>query len=128
YHPHIMKRKPIPASTQILTPTWWKFIIAMGIIMTGLLLTIFAFFGGMTDNPEFIRNAQAIVFAFFVISELVLLLMIRNLYQVRLFSNMWLWVTLIGSICLQAIITFTPLNKFFDIDPLSLNEIAVIAI
>ena len=49
-------------------------------------------------------------------------------YDVKLFSNKFLWASVILSLGLQAVIMYTPLKKIFGIIALSLSELKVLFI
>ena len=126
YGKDIMFRPPKHKDEQILPPDKLATIALLGLICTVIALSIFSFYGGQSDDPEEIVRGQTIVFNFIVFYEVILVFVIRQGYKVPLFSNKWVWGSVVLSFLLQAIIMYTPLYAVFKIAPLTQNEIIMI--
>lgn len=125
YNKDIMKRKPIDSKEGILPKRWWFIISYLGFAASIIALVLFHIFGGNTEEGHTL--AQTITFSFIVISETLLLLLIRNLYNTKMFSNIWLWATFVFSFGMQALVIFTPLSAIFNVTFLTLNELMYLA-
>jgi len=134
YGKNIMKQKPRPHSEHILPWKKLMFLVFLGIIGTAIALTLFWYTGGNVfvediHNPPYeLLLAQTMVFNFIVLYELILTYAIRRGYNVPVFSNPWLYLAIFGSVALQALIMYTPLNSTFEIVPLGWNYIGLLAI
>jgi Ca2+-transporting ATPase len=123
-----MKRKPVPSNQGIMTKSWWCLITYLGLVTTTIGLVLFSFFGGNSNDEALISNAQSVIFTFIVLTETILLLMIRHLYNVEIFKNIWLWLTIGFSIGMQILVLYSPLGNLFETIPLGINEIVALAI
>jgi Ca2+-transporting ATPase len=128
YAKNIMKKKPKNSKEGILSKEKLSLIFVRGILMALVALTIFYLFGGASEDPSKIAVAQSIVFTFVVISETLLVLIIRDYYKTPFFSNKWVWFAVMGSILLQAILLFTPLREIFGISLFNGLEAIVLGI
>lgn len=120
YNKDIMRRKPVNSKEGILSKKWWQFITFMGVITTGIGLFLFSLFGGNSSDPFLVDQGQTVIFTFIVLTEILLLLMIRHLYNIKMFSNIWLWVTFVFSLGMQALVIYSPLGDYFGIVPLGI--------
>lgn len=118
YNKNIMKRKPVDSREGILPKSWWILISYLGLISTIIGLYLFSIFGGNSGDPYLLMQAQTMVFTYIVLAEIILLLIIRSLYNISIFTNSWIWLTIVMSILLQVVIIYTPLNELFEIVPL----------
>ena len=66
---------------------------------------------------------QTMVFNFVVLYEVILVFIIREGYKVPLFSNRWIWASVLLSVALQAILMYTPVHALFKIVPLGTGEL-----
>ncbi len=125
YGEDIMRRQPKPLKEGILPRPHLLLIILMGLYsMVGALL-LFHHFGGAGGQQ--VMLGQTVVFTYLVLSELVLLLNIRIFFDVRMFSNRWLWIAIAGSFLAQLILLYTPLRQPFGLVPLSWQAWSMIA-
>ena len=116
YNKDIMKRKPVPAKQGIMTRSWWMLITYLGVITTSLGLLMYYNFGAGIE-------AQTVLFTFIVLTETLLLLMIRSLYNVKMFTNKWLWATIVFSLTMQALVIYSPLANVFKTAALGSTEL-----
>jgi len=117
YGEDIMRRHPKRSGDGVLPRPHLLLIVLMGLYSTIGGLWLFHHFGGAGDEQPGL--AQTVVFTFLVLSELVLLLNIRVFFEVRFFSNRWLWMTIGGSFLAQLLLLYTPLQQLFELTPLS---------
>lgn len=125
YGDHIMKEKPRRSDEPILPWHKTKFLLFLGVIGTFIALYLFNYVGGNGDN---LILAQTMVFNFVVLYELILAFVIRKSYGVKSFSNKWLWISIVGSLALQAVLMYTPLSGLFEIIPLSLSNLGLLGL
>lgn len=118
YGDNIMARKPIPISQGILPAERIKLLFSLGVAGSAIGLTLFHVSGGNIVDPASVVRSQTLTFNFIVICEMILVFAIRFSYRVRLFTNFWLWLAVIFSLTMQAIITYSPANAVFHITPL----------
>ncbi|MBI4144652.1 calcium-translocating P-type ATPase, SERCA-type [Candidatus Woesearchaeota archaeon] len=112
--PDVMKRAPRNASQGILHGRVLELFLVGLTMMTGSLF-LFNMYEG--------AKAMTVVFTGLVIMQMFNVLNQRSerlsVFQMRPFSNPWLWLAIISSVLLQVIVVHTPLNVFFDSVPLS---------
>lgn len=125
YGKDLMSQKPRNTREGILPKDKIALISYLGIVSTTIALIFFKLFGGAQGGAE-LAFAQTMAFTFVVISELVLLLIIRKQYNVKQFSNGWLWITIVTALIFQAIIMYSPLNKLFEIVALPLVNVLML--
>jgi len=125
YSKNIMKRGPSKSKESILPRDKLRTVAVLGIIASLIGLVLFQFFGG---NSNSLTLAQTMIFNFIVIAELFLIFIIRKEYKVKIFSNLWLWASVVLSIILQALIMYTPLSKVFKVTPLGIYEVGYLII
>lgn len=119
YGKNIMQRPPIPISEGILPRYRVWLLIGLGASGSLIGLGLFLLTGGNGNDPIQIQRAQTIIFNYIVLYEMMLVFVIRNSYQVRMFTNSWLWIAVIFSIMMQALIMYTPLHTLFHVTPLN---------
>lgn len=124
----LMQRKPRPKTEGVINKQIAFSIASIGLTMTAIILGLFmySFFTFQGEIQERFLRAQTIAFTCFVVFELVRVQMVRARYKINLFSNKWLWSSILASLMMQLIILYTPLNKFFKIVPLGFYEWFVI--
>ena len=120
YDRHIMKRKPNTLKQGILPPSKLHLIGYRGVIGAVIGLIMFSFLSSK------LLLAQSWVFTFIVLSELMLVLIIRKEYGVPFLTNKWLWNSLLLSIILQVIVLYSPLNSIFKVVPLGIFELLLL--
>ena len=125
YNKNIMKQKPKPAKEGILPKKKLALIGVLGGFITVLALVMFKFIGGSFDQTT-TTIAQTMVFLFIVLSETILLLLIRNYYGTPMLSNIWIWLAFIFSIGLQFFVMYTPLSDLFEVVPLTVGQLGIV--
>jgi Ca2+-transporting ATPase len=123
YGIRIMHRPPIPMSEGILPRYRLRLLITLGVAGTLIGLILFQISGGHSSETVILQRAQTMVFNYIVLYEMLLVFVIRRSYQVRLFTNGWLWISVIFSLLMQAMIMYTPANTLFHVTPLSLTDL-----
>lgn len=114
---NIMKLKPRKRHEPIINKQLGWLIGVIGAKKTIILLL--TFFIVMQYDVE---KARTVLFTGFVIYEFVRIASIRYMEKLTWFSNKWLLYSLFGSLALQVIIIYSPLNTFFYVEPLHLKE------
>ena len=79
-------------------------------------------------DPQEVVHGRTMVFNFVVLYEMLLVFLIRRDYGVRLLTNALLWLAVTATFVLQGILMYTPMSSFFRIVPLSLIDLAQLAI
>ena len=125
YSQDTMKQKPKKAKEGILPKRKLALISILGVAATIISLVIFKTFGGTTNDPVL---AQTMTFLFVVLSEIILVLLIRDYYGTPLFSNKWIWFAILGSITLQFLIMYTSVNQIFNLVPLTLAQLGAVSV
>lgn len=125
YSKDTMKQKPKKANEGILPKTKLALISILGVGATVISLIIFKMFGGTGED---LITAQTMTFLFVVLSEIVLVLLIRDYYGTDFFSNKWIWIAIFGSLALQFLIMYTSINQIFNLVPLTLSQLGVVGI
>ncbi len=125
YSQDTMKQKPKKAKEGILPKRKLALISILGVAATIISLVIFKTFGGTTNDPVL---AQTMTFLFVVLSEIILVLLIRDYYGTPLFSNKWIWFAILGSISLQFLIMYTSVNQIFNLVPLTLAQLGAVGV
>ena len=113
---NIMERKPRDTDEKIVDENMWMSIAAIGILISVACLILFKL-----SLPD-IAKAQTIVFTSLVIFEMGRVYMIRNQYNLKIFSNKWLVIAVLTSIALQLTVLYSPLRTYFDAVPLGIYE------
>ncbi|MBL6448071.1 calcium-translocating P-type ATPase, PMCA-type [Fulvivirga sp. 29W222] len=114
---NIMKLNPRKRNEPIINKQLGWLIGAIGIKKTAILLL--TFFIVMQYDVEKARTA---LFTGFILYEFVRIGSIRYMEKLTWFSNKWLLFSLFGSLLLQLLIIYTPLNQFFYVEPLMWQE------
>ncbi|MFW6375934.1 MAG: calcium-translocating P-type ATPase, PMCA-type [Thermoplasmatota archaeon] len=117
----IMKRKPRGKSENIIDKTLGFSIVWIGIWVTVICLSLFRF--GLEESMS---KARTLAFTSLVILELIEVAPIRSRYGTPFFSNRWLGMAILTSIIMQLAILYTPLNGYFQVEPLTLTSWMVI--
>ena len=126
YSKDIMNQKPKPAKEGILPARKLALITLLGGFITILALGLFKYLAGDFFDPQAVLIAQTSIFLFIVLTETILLLLIRNYYNTPMFSNIWIWLAFTFSIGLQFVIMYTPLRDVFEIAALGMRELSLI--
>jgi Ca2+-transporting ATPase len=121
----LMERPPRPVGEPVITPTMWRGIFLVGVIMAaGTLFVLDASLpGGFVHGSGDLAYAQTMAFT------TLMLFQIFNVFNARsdersafahLFANRWLWAAVAGSVVLQILVVYVPfLQNAFGTTPLS---------
>jgi Ca2+-transporting ATPase len=126
YGKGIMLRKPKQRDESILPISKLALIGVLGSVGTVIALVLFSSHGGNSSDEVAIIIGQTMVFNFVVLYEVVLTFIIRRDYQVPLFSNKWVWASVVFALVLQALLMYTPMHSVFKIAPLRAEELGVL--
>jgi Ca2+-transporting ATPase len=118
YSARIMERPPKPKDEGILPADKLLLLLVLGVVGTAIALALFMFSGGSGAGGR-LSLARTMVFCFVVCYEMVLVFVIRLGYGVRFFTNPFIWLSVLVSFALQAVILYTPLAQYFDVVPLN---------
>jgi Ca2+-transporting ATPase len=125
---HAMRRPPRPHGEPVITPQMWFGILLVGTIMAaGTLLVLDASLpGGFIEGTGSVRYAQTMAFTTLVLFSVFTVFNARSDEQsafVGMFSNKWLWGSLLLAILLQVAVVYTPfLQQAFSTVSLSLED------
>jgi Ca2+-transporting ATPase len=125
YNKNIMKRSPIKDKS-ILSTENFSLIAFLSIIVSMISLYLFNLFGGY--ESESLILAQSMVFTFIVLSELLLIFIIREKFNTEQFKNFWLWFAIIFSIVSQILVIYTPLNEIFKLEAINFGGLIALGI
>ena len=124
----LMAQPPRPPGEGVLTPTMWRGIVFVGIVMAaGTLFVLDAsmpggYLGGAGDLPY----AQTMAFTTLMLFQIFNVLNARSDERSafhRLFANHWLWLAVGLSLLLQVAVTYTPfLQRAFGTVGLGLGD------
>lgn len=112
----IMSSKPQLFREEIANKKFIRTLILISLLMTVAILGIFGF---AKDNLIY---AQTLTFTAIVLYEMVRIVAIRSEYHLPLFSNKFLILSIFISLGLQIILLYSPISKFFKIQPLNLFD------
>lgn len=118
YSDQIMARPPKPKDEGILPGDKLLLLLVLGVAGTCIALTLFMVSGGSGEDGR-LELARTMVFNFVVCYEMILVFAIRQGYGVPFFSNPFIWLSVLVSFALQALILYTPLAHYFDVVPLA---------
>ena len=127
YAADIMKRRPVVRNQNILPGPKIIQLSVLGVSGAITALLIFYFSGGASHSAEEVKFAQTMVFNYVIMYESVLVFAIRREYGARLFSNWWLWASVLISLAFQGVLMYTPLSTLFRITPLALSDLGLLA-
>ncbi len=128
YSKRIMERPPIPISEGILPRHRLTLIGFLGICGTLIGLFLFSISGGNSTQADEVMHGRTMIFNFVVLYEMILVFLIRQDYQVPIFSNILLWLAVGLTFLLQALLMYTPLAPVFQIVPLGIKDIALLLV
>ena len=101
-------------------------------LISGLLMTVFTFivfystYNSQADNLVFARTLALITMIFMQVLFAFSFRSFRKpFFKMRLYSNKWLFRLGALSLIFTAIIVFTPLNQFFEVKSIALNNLVI---
>ena len=121
----VMRQQPRPPGEGVITPRMWRGIFFIGAIMAlGTLFVLDASLpGGFVEGSGSLRYAQTMTFTTLMLFQIFNVVNARSDEQsafVRLFTNPWLWASIVGSVALQGLVVYVPfLQRAFGTVPLS---------
>lgn len=121
YNKNIMKRAPIKDKS-ILPKEKLTLIGVLGFVTSLIALFLFQMFGGSQEGQT-LELAQTLIFTYVVISEVILVFIIRYQYKIKQFTNTWLWLAVLFSFVMQIIVIYTPLREVFNLQILNTPEL-----
>lgn len=116
----IMDRKPRKKGEGVISRRMGFSIFSIGTVMALIILGMFAF------NLSNLPKAQTMAFTSLVVFELVRIQGVRYRYDIPFLSNKWLGLAILSSFCLQLLVLYTPLSRFFGTVPLGAESWATI--
>ena len=117
---NVMKSKPRDEKSML--SGIWKYIIAAGMLAFIAKLSIYLISVNQGNTIELTRT---LVLTGAILYELLFVYTVRSRISVNkigIFSNKWLNYAVLLSLGLQFILLYTPLSKFFQVVPLTLNH------
>jgi Ca2+-transporting ATPase len=123
-----MSRPPRPRTERVITPRMWGSILVVGATMAAA--TLFALDlslpGGLVESGGGIARAQTTAFTTLVLAQLVNVFNARSDHRsafAHLFVNRWLWIAIVASLALQAVVVYVPvMQRAFGTVPLSAGD------
>ena len=114
----IMKRKPIDPKQGVFTRAFTSKVTIQALIIGAM--TLVAYFVGLRTSLD---TARTMTFAVMIFSQFTMIVSIRSgnrLFTHRLFSNRWLWLTIVLVVGLTLIVMLTPsLQSLFHLATLT---------
>ncbi|SEK61988.1 cation-translocating P-type ATPase [Nitrosovibrio tenuis] len=110
---NVMRTPPRPQGEGVITPEMWFGILFVGVIMAvGTLLVLDASLpGGFIEGSGSMRYAQTMAFTTLVLFSVFTVFNARSDEQsafIGMFTNKWLWGSLLLAILLQAAVVYVP--------------------
>ena len=124
----VMQRPPRPVDERVVTPRMWRGIVLVGAIMAvGTLYVLDASLpGGLVEGGGDLRYAQTMAFTTLMLFQIFNVINARSDERSafsQLFTNVWLWAAIGGSIALQILVVYTPfLQRAFGTVTLSVAD------
>ena len=124
----VMQQPPRPAGQRVVTWRMWLGIVQVGAIMAiGTLYVLDASLpGGLVEGTGNLRYAQTLAFTTLMLFQIFNVINARSDERsafAGLFSNLWLWAAICGSIVLQWLVIHTPLlQRAFGTVPLAISD------
>ena len=123
--PDIMKRPPRPTKEPVINQDMLIGVAVQAIVMTAAVLTAFVY--GLRRYPNDLADAQTVVFATLIVSELLRAYTARSerypLFRIGVFSNKWMQYAVGSSLLLLLAVIYAPfLQPFFNTLPLTLED------
>ena len=115
--PNVMLKKPRDPKENIISKNMALNIFTIGVLLCAATLLLFSYY-----LPAGTHKARTIAFTALVVFEIVRVQMIRQQYNLGIFSNKWLIAGIIAGIFLQLIVLYTPLDNIFGTVPIGIVE------
>ncbi|MCX6695751.1 MAG: cation-translocating P-type ATPase, partial [Candidatus Altiarchaeota archaeon] len=116
--PGILRRKPRPQSEGVVNRQMASWIVFVGFAISVILMGLFYLSEPMVN----LQRAQTITFTALVLLELTVIVVLKHSERMGLFSNRYLLAAVASSFILQLAVLYTPLNVYFKVTPLSLED------
>ncbi len=124
----VMRGPPRTRGERVITAQMWWGIVYVGLIMAASTLVVLdaSLPGGLIEGSGSMRYAQTMAFTTIVLASLFNVINARSDEQsafTGLFSNKWLWASILLSVLLQLAVVYLPfLQKAFSTVSLSLDD------
>ncbi|MCX7711118.1 MAG: cation-translocating P-type ATPase [Clostridia bacterium] len=124
----VMKEKPRDINKPLLTKSFIAHVLLEGGVIAAS--TVAAFYYGLNKHGAGLGSTMA--FSVLALARLIHGFNSRSrlpLYKIGLFTNKYQWIALItGSVLLAIVLTVSPLQRIFDVEPAVINELGIIVI
>ncbi|MBD3210922.1 calcium-translocating P-type ATPase, PMCA-type [Candidatus Micrarchaeota archaeon] len=114
---NIMERKPREKSERMIDKDTMYFLVSLGVSAAIAIISLYAWSLSIGQIKGY-----TMLFAGFVVLEMLTVYLVRWRYKTNLFSNGWLHLAVFTSLALQVVVIYTPLNSLFLIEPLALQD------
>jgi Ca2+-transporting ATPase len=109
----VMTRPPRPRAERVITSHMWGGILVVGATMAAATLFTLdlSLPGGLVGTGGGIARAQTMAFTTLVLAQLVNVFNARSDHRsafAHLFVNRWLWIAILASLVLQAVVLYVP--------------------
>jgi P-type Ca2+ transporter type 2C len=109
----VMHKPPRPAGEPVITRSMWRGIVLVGIVMAAATLYVLdaSLPGGLVEGDGDLRYAQTMAFTTLVFCSVFTVFNARSDERSafrRLFTNAWLWASLLLALALQAAVVYVP--------------------
>jgi P-type Ca2+ transporter type 2C len=109
----LMEQPPRPSSEGVITPRMWQGIALIGVIMAaGTLFVLDASLpGGFVAGTGDLRYGQTRAFTTLMLFQIFNVINARsdeNSAFAHLFTNVWLWAAIAGSLVMQVLVVYVP--------------------
>jgi Ca2+-transporting ATPase len=121
----LMHQPPRPVGESVLTPSMWRGIVFVGIVMAAGTLFVLdsSLPGGFVEGSGDLRYAQTMAFTTLMLFQIFNVFNARSDVEsafIRLFTNPWLWAGVVVSLVLQVVVVYAPvLQRAFGTVPLA---------
>jgi len=119
----IMRYSPREFQKAILDKKAWVQMLFFGALLALCVLFIYD-----ANLREGIHEAQGAAFLSIVVLELINVMIIRKNFKMKLLTNKWVIIAVVGSLALQLILMYIPfLAHIFEIKPIDVHDWIIIA-
>jgi Ca2+-transporting ATPase len=113
----IMRKPPRKKGAPLINSALFYYITSIGLWISLILLVMFLY----VRATEGFLAARTVIFTGFVLLEFSVIVSIRVREDIKWSGNWWLNFALLGSLGMQLLLLYTPLNRFFDVSPQGLG-------